>query len=129
LDQGPGDAFRRRGRVRPDLHAGQVMSSVAVYFPAARRWRNPSALPGFGLSLGFTLFYLSVIVLIPLAALIIRPWELGFSGFIDAVTQPRVLSALKLSFGAAAIAAVVNTFFGLLVAWALTRYRFPGHRL
>ncbi len=92
-------------------------------------WKRKNALPGFRLSLGFTIFYLSVVVLIPLAALIIRPWELGFSGFIDAVTQPRVLSALKLSFGAAAIAAVVNTFFGLLVAWALTRYRFPGHRL
>ncbi|HEY4123343.1 MAG TPA: sulfate ABC transporter permease subunit CysT [Rhizomicrobium sp.] len=92
-------------------------------------WKRKNALPGFRLSLGFTIFYLSIVVLIPLAALIIRPWELGFSGFINAVTQPRVLSALKLSFGAAAIAAVVNTFFGLLVAWALTRYRFPGHRL
>lgn len=92
-------------------------------------WKRKNALPGFGLSLGFTLFYLSVVVLIPLAALIIRPWELGLDGFIKAVTEPRVLSALKLSFGAAAIAAVVNTFFGLLVAWALTRYRFPGHRL
>jgi sulfate transport system permease protein len=94
------------------------------------RWKpRKNALPGFGLSLGFTLFYLSVIVLIPLAALIIRPWELGFEGFIDAVTQPRVLAALKLSFGAAAIAAVTNTVFGLMVAWALTRYRFPGKRL
>jgi sulfate transport system permease protein len=92
-------------------------------------WKRKNALPGFGLSLGFTLLYLSIIVLIPLAALIIRPWELGFDGFVRAVTEPRVLSALKLSFGAAAIAAVVNTFFGLLVAWALTRYRFPGHRL
>jgi len=92
-------------------------------------WKRKNALPGFGLSLGFTLLYLSIVVLIPLAALIIRPWELGFDGFIKAVTEPRVLAALKLSFGAAAIAAVVNTFFGLLVAWALTRYRFPGHRL
>jgi sulfate transport system permease protein len=92
-------------------------------------WKRKNALPGFGLSLGFTLFYLSVVVLIPLAALIIRPWELGVYGFVKAVTEPRVLAALKLSFGAAAIAAVVNTFFGLLVAWALTRYRFPGHRL
>lgn len=92
-------------------------------------WKRRNALPGFGLSLGFTLFYLSVIVLIPLAALIIRPWELGVDGFIAAVTEPRVLAALRLSFGAAAIAAVVNTFFGLLVAWALTRYPFPGKRL
>ncbi len=92
-------------------------------------WRRRNALPGFGLSLGFTLFYLSVIVLIPLAALVIRPWALGFDGFVTAVTQPRVLAALRLSFGAAAIAAIVNTFFGLMVAWALTRYRFPAKRL
>jgi sulfate transport system permease protein len=91
--------------------------------------KRKNALPGFGLSLGFMLLYLSIVVLIPLAALIIRPWELGIDGFFHAVTQPRVLAALKLSFGAAAIAAVVNTFFGLLVAYALTRYRFPGHRL
>ncbi len=92
-------------------------------------WRRRNALPGFGLSLGFTLFYLSVIVLIPLAALVIRPWALGFDGFVTAVTQPRVLAALRLSFGGAAIAAIVNTFFGLMVAWALTRYRFPAKRL
>jgi sulfate transport system permease protein len=104
------------------------MSSVAVSFPAARRWRNPSALPGFGLTLGFTLFYLSAIVLIPLAALIIRPWELGFSGFWAEVTQPRVLHALELSFGASAVAAAVNTVFGLIVAWVLVRYEFPGRR-
>jgi sulfate transport system permease protein len=88
-----------------------------------------SALPGFGLSLGFTVFYLSTIVLIPLAALIIRPWELGWSGFVAEVTAPRVFAALKLSFGAAAIGAVLNTFFGLIVAWALVRYRFPLKRL
>jgi len=90
--------------------------------------KRRNALPGFGLSLGFTLFYLSAVVLLPLAALIIRPWTLGFDGFVAAVTEPRVLAALRLSFGAAAIAAVVNTVFGFLVAWALTRYRFPGHR-
>jgi sulfate transport system permease protein len=86
-------------------------------------------LPGFGLSLGFTLFYLSAIVLVPLAALIIRPWELGWSGFWAEITQPRVLAALKLSFGAAAIAAGVNSVFGLIVAWVLVRYRFPGKRI
>ncbi|MFL5237078.1 MAG: sulfate ABC transporter permease subunit CysT [Rhizomicrobium sp.] len=92
-------------------------------------WRTRSALPGFGLSLGLTVFYLSTIVLIPLAALIIRPWELGWSGFVAEVTAPRVFAALKLSFGAAAIGAVLNTFFGLIVAWALVRYRFPLKRL
>src|SRR4051812_9838505 len=85
------------------------------------RWRVPSALPGFGPALGFTLFYLSVIVLIPLAALIVRPWELGFSGFIASVTTPRVVAALRLSFGASAIAALINAFFGLIVAWVIVR--------
>ncbi|HEY1962733.1 MAG TPA: sulfate ABC transporter permease subunit CysT [Rhizomicrobium sp.] len=92
-------------------------------------WRTRSALPGFGLSLGLTVFYLSAVVLIPLAALIIRPWELGVRGFIAEVTAPRVLAALRLSFGAAAIGAVLNTVFGLIVAWSLVRYRFPLKRL
>jgi sulfate transport system permease protein len=102
--------------------------SFAAALPAPR-WRTRNALPGFGLSLGFTVFYLSAVVLIPLAALIIRPWELGWSGFVAEVTAPRVLAALKLSFGAAAVAAVVNTIFGLIVAWSLVRYRFPLKRL
>jgi sulfate transport system permease protein len=86
-------------------------------------------LPGFGFSFGFTLFYLSAIVLIPLAALIIRPWELGWSGFWAEIMQPRVLHALKLSFGASAIAALINSVFGFIVAWVLVRYRFPGKKL
>jgi sulfate transport system permease protein len=86
-------------------------------------------LPGFALSFGFTLFYLSAIVLIPLGALILRPWELGFDGFWAAISAPRVVHALKLSFGAAAVAAAVNSVFGLVVAWVLVRYRFPGKRI
>ena len=100
----------------------------AVASPAAR-WRSPSVLPGFGLSLGFTLFYLSAIVLIPLAALIIRPWSLGFDGLWHILTDHRVLAALRLSFGGAAIAAGINAVFGLIVAWVLVRYRFPGKSL
>jgi len=95
----------------------------------ARRWRNPSALPGFGLSLGFTLFYLSALVLVPLAALVIRPWEIGWSGFREVLADARVVHALLLSFGASFIAAAINTAFGLLVAWVLVRYRFPGKNL
>jgi sulfate transport system permease protein len=102
--------------------------SIAITAPSAR-WRNPSALPGFGLSLGFTLFYLSAIVLVPLAALVIRPWEIGWSGFWVVLSDTRVLHALKLSFGASLIAAAINTVFGLIVAWVLVRYRFPGKRL
>jgi sulfate transport system permease protein len=94
-----------------------------------RRWRSPSALPGFGISLGFSLFYLSAIVLIPLSALVSRPFSLGWGGFASEVFQPRVLHALGLSFGAAAIAAFVNTIFGFIVAWALLRYEFPFKRL
>jgi sulfate transport system permease protein len=86
-------------------------------------------LPGFGLTLGFTTFYLSVIVLIPLAALLLRPWSLGWDGVWAAITAPRVLAALKLSFGAAAIAAALNSVFGFAVAWSLVRYRFPLKRL
>jgi sulfate/thiosulfate transport system permease protein len=102
------------------------MSALAV---TGARWRSRSALPGFGLSLGFTMFYLSAIVLVPLAALAIGPWSLGWDGFVAEVTAPRVLAALKLSFGAAAIATLINAVFGLIVAWALVRYRFPFKRL
>lgn len=93
------------------------------------RWKQPSVIPGFGITLGFALTYLSLIVLIPLAALILRPIDLGFSGFWAAINTPRVLASLRISFGAALIAAVINAFFGLIVAWVLVRYRFPLKRL
>jgi sulfate transport system permease protein len=95
------------------------------------RWslRKPSVLPGFGLTLGFTLCYLSLIVLIPLAGLILAAAGLGWSGFWSAVTTPRVLSAFRVSFGTSLIAAVINAFFGLMVAWVLVRYSFPGKRI
>ena len=88
-----------------------------------------SALPGFGLTLGITLAWVSLIVLVPLAALALRPWELGIAGVWQAVSEPRVLAALRLSFGAAALAALLNVPVGLLVAWVIVRYRFPGRRL
>ncbi|ESQ79826.1 sulfate ABC transporter permease subunit CysT [Asticcacaulis sp. YBE204] len=86
-------------------------------------------LPGFRLSLGITLTYLSLIVLIPLAALLARPWEHGLDGVWQAVSDPRVVASLKLTFGTAFAAAVVNLFAGLVVAWVLTRYEFPGKSL
>ncbi len=89
----------------------------------------PRVLPGFGLSLGFTLTYLSLVVLIPLAAVFIRASSLSLDAFWDAVTAPRVLASYQLSFGMALLAAVINTVFGLLLAWALVRYRFPGKKL
>ena len=88
-----------------------------------------SALPGFTLTFGITLLWLSLIVLLPLAALILRPWELGLAGVWHSITEPRVLASLRLSFGVAALAAVVNVPFGLLVAWVMVRYRFPGRNL
>jgi sulfate/thiosulfate transport system permease protein len=88
-----------------------------------------SALPGFGATLGVTLVWLSLIVLIPLAALVLRPWELGVAGVWHSITDPRVLAALRLSFGAATLAAAVNVPLGLLVAWVMVRYRFPGRGL
>jgi sulfate transport system permease protein len=104
------------------------MSSIGI--PARTiTFRKPSALPGFLPTFAFTIFYLSAVVLIPLAALVIRPWSLGISGFIAAVTAPRVLASLELSFAAAAIAAIINTVFGFIVAWVLVRYRFPFKRL
>ena len=92
-------------------------------------FRKPSVLPGFGLTLGFTLSYLSVIVLVPLAALIVRSSGLGWSGFWSAVTTPRVLAAFEVSFGLSFAAALTNAIFGFLVAWVLVRYDFPGKRL
>ena len=94
----------------------------------ARRTRH-SPLPGFGLSLGITILWLSLIVLIPLAAVFVKSGSQGWHGFWDAAASPRALAAYKISFGAAAIAASINCMFGLLVAWVLVRYRFPGKRL
>ncbi len=88
-----------------------------------------TALPGFGLTLGVTLTWLSLIVLVPLAALALRPWELGFVGVWHSVSEPRVLAALRLSFGAATLAAALNVPLGLLIAWVMVRYRFPGRSL
>jgi sulfate/thiosulfate transport system permease protein len=93
------------------------------------RWRPRNALPGFGLTFGVTLVWLSLIVLLPLAALAVRPWELGLWGFWQSVTEPRVLAALRLSFFGAAVAALINTPLGLLIAWVMVRYDFPLRRL
>ncbi len=88
-----------------------------------------SILPGFGLSLGFTLTYLSLIVLIPLAAAFIKTAGMSWADFVSAVASPRVLASYRLSFGASLAAGLVNAAFGLLVAWVLVRYSFPGRRV
>ncbi|MDC4474999.1 sulfate ABC transporter permease subunit CysT [Acinetobacter baumannii] len=86
-------------------------------------------LPGFGLSLGFTLAYISFIVLIPLAAVFIKSFGIGWDGLWEILTSERILKSLQLSFSSALIAAFINVVFGLLLAWCLVRYNFPGKRL
>ncbi|MBL8559883.1 MAG: sulfate ABC transporter permease subunit CysT [Hyphomonadaceae bacterium] len=108
-----------------------MAGAVASPAGAAKRWRfrEPSALGGFWPSFGFVAVYMSLIVLIPLAALVLRPWEIGIDGVWRAVSSERTVAALRLSFGAAAVAAAVNAVFGTIVAWALVRYEFPGKRV
>ena len=86
-------------------------------------------LPGFGLSLGFTLAYLSLIVLIPLSAVFIKSLGIGWTGLWDILSSERILKSLQLSFGTAILAAFINVVFGLLLAWCLVRYTFPGKRI
>ena len=102
------------------------MSAIVLRFPILR---SRHVLPGFSLSLGFTLFYLTSLVLIPLLALLIRPAELGLGGFWSAISTPRVLASLRLSFGMALAAAAIDSVFGFIIAWVLVRYRFPGKAL
>jgi sulfate transport system permease protein len=105
------------------------MTAVAEQPVPIEKNRRRRVLPGFGLSLGHTLFCLSVIVLIPLAALVGKTASLTWKDFWTTVTDPLVVSAYKLSFGAATFAALINGVFGLLVAWVLVRYSFPGRRI
>jgi sulfate/thiosulfate transport system permease protein len=91
--------------------------------------KSRSVLPGFGISLGITCTYLSLIVLLPLATTFVRTADLSWDSFWSIITNPRVLASYRVTFGASFLAAVVNTVFGLLVAWVLVRYRFPGRRL
>jgi len=94
--------------------------------PAPSRRR---VLPGFGLTLGFTLLYLSLIVLVPLSTLALRTAAMGWGPFWATVTSPRVLASYRLTFGASLAAAALNGVFGLIVAWVLARYRFPGQKI
>jgi sulfate/thiosulfate transport system permease protein len=95
----------------------------------ALQLKRHSVLPGFKLTFGFTLFYLALVVLVPLSTLFFRSAGLGIEGFWAAVTSPRVVASYKLTFGASLAGALINALFGLVVAWVLVRYRFPGHRL
>ena len=94
----------------------------------ARKGRK-SIIPGFGLTMGFTLAWLSLIVLIPLSTVFIRAAGMGFADFIDVGFSPRAIAAYKVSFGAALAAASINAIFGMIVAWVFVRYEFPGKRI
>ena len=96
---------------------------------ASSSLRRPSVIPGFGLMLGFTLTYLSLIVLIPLAGLVLKTASLGWDDFWRIASSERTLAALRISFGLSALAAAINAVFGLIIAWVLVRYDFPGRRL
>lgn len=91
--------------------------------------KETRVLPGFGLSLGYTLVYLSLIILIPVSAVFIKTFEMTFEEFWAAVASPRVVASYKLTFGASLLAAAINAVFGLLLAWGITRYTFPGRKL
>jgi sulfate/thiosulfate transport system permease protein len=91
--------------------------------------RQPSVLPGFGLTFGFTTFFLSAIVLLPLAALVLAAASMTWSDFVHVVLSPRALGSFRLSFGASFLAAAINLVFGFIIAWTLVRYEFPGRGL
>lgn len=95
------------------------------------RWslKQRSVLPGFGLTLGYSLLYLSLIVLIPLVGLVLKSTSLTWERFWQVVTEPRVMASYRLSFGASFLAALINTVFGVMTAWVLVRYRFPGKKI
>jgi sulfate transport system permease protein len=104
-----------------------ALSSAAA--PVSRSGGTRRVLPGFNLTLGYTLFYLCLIVLIPLSALVFKTFTLTWDQFWVAVTAPRVMASYRLTFGASFVAALVNLVFGLLVAWVLVRYKFPGKKI
>lgn len=110
------------------MTAASIAALQQVARPTARR-EPRRVLPGFRLTLGYTLFYLSLIVLIPLSALLFKTFTLSGAAFWAAISSPRVVASYQLTFGASLLAALVNLVFGLLVAWVLVRYEFPGKKI
>ena len=106
-----------------------TISASPLAAASGRKRPMRRVLPGFNLTLGYTLFYLSLIVLIPLTALLLKTFSMTWVEFWAAVSSPRVVASYKLTFGASFIAAFVNVFFGLLLAWVLVRYEFPGKKI
>lgn len=94
-----------------------------------RSIKRKGILPGFGLTLGFSIFYISFFILLPITMLFFHSFDIGWAKFFNIVTDPRVVMSYKISFGTAFVAAIINAFCGLLVSWVLVRYQFPGKRL
>src|SRR5262249_38670924 len=115
-------ALSRRARSRAVAGAGRAPR-------AAMSFRQKSVLPGFGRTFGFTTFFLSAIVLLPLAALVAAAGSMQFHDLVRVVTSARALGSYRLSFGASLLAASINLVFGFIIAWTLTRYEFPGRKL
>ena len=111
--------------------ADASIAAQAILHPAKAGWSfvKPSVIPGFGITFGYTLLYLGLIVLIPIIGLFLKAAQVPVEDIVRIATAPRTLNALRISFGASFIAAMVNIVFGLVVAWVLVRYRFPGRRL
>ena len=106
-----------------------VLSTPSPGLASSAKRPAKRVVPGFNLTLGYTLFYLSLIVLIPLSALLFKTFTLTWDQFVAAVTSPRVVASYQLTFGASFLAALVNVVFGLLLAWVLVRYDFPGKKI
>lgn len=111
------------------MSGGSIAAPLPVTAAGSSRGGSKKVLPGFNLTLGYTVLYLSLIVLIPLSALVFKTFTLSWDQFWAAVSSPRVVASYRLTFGASFIAAAVNVVFGLLVAWVLVRYTFPGKRI
>ena len=111
------------------LSSGAPSAGVAPPIRASAKRTPQRVLPGFKLTLGYTVLYLSLIVLIPITALFFKTFTLTWEQFVFAVTSPRVMASYRLTFGASLIAALVNLVFGLLLAWVLVRYKFPGKKI
>ena len=111
------------------MTAANISAPLLAIGSASRKRGTRRVLPGFNLTLGYTLLYLSLIVLIPLSALVFKTFTMSWDQFWAAVSGPRVLASYRLTFGSSLFAALVNVVFGLLIAWVLVRYRFPGKRI
>jgi sulfate transport system permease protein len=109
--------------------AGDLRSGPLQTVRNKLRFKRAGILPGFGLSLGFTVTYLSLIVLIPLSAIFLKAATMHWARFVETVTSPRVMASYRLTFGASFLGAAIDSFFGFIVAWVLARYSFPGKRI